>query len=346
MGPSCMTTEPRIICVGGNQESFVALQGLVEAKANVVAVVTLPAGQAKPACDYFDLHDPCQEWGIPTIDAKNINRPSLVPTLSGLEPDYIYTLGWNQLFGMPLLQVPREYAVGSHPSLLPEGRGRAPIPWAILEGKNHMAVSLFRMDAGVDAGPILLQKPFELPSVADAQQVYQLVAENLRDAFCQLLRLHRSQHTVAAVAQDESQASYRAKRVPADGHIDFQRPAEEIARLIRAVSHPYPGAYAYYQGSRISIWKSRLDGVPNYRGVPGQIVKIEENRLLVQANDTPLWISDFSEDDHGADISQFRAGDRFGYAIEDEIHQLRNEIRILRRIVENQRDTLSGKSAA
>ncbi|MEM8679558.1 MAG: formyltransferase family protein, partial [Planctomycetota bacterium] len=252
----------RVVCVGSNQETECVLRGLHEQQANIVGLVTLPARRDQGVCDYVDLHQWCAAHDIATIDTVDINSAETLEAIAALRPDYIYTLGWSQIFGDRLIQIPSRYVVGSHPSPLPSGRGRAPVPWTILEAQQKSAVTLFRMDAGVDSGAILCQEWFEVAAEAYAQDVYQAVASNLRRAFLKVYQAHASGTPLPEVPQTKSEASYRAKRTPADGHLDFGRPAEEISRLIRAVSKPYPGAYTYYAGTKITVWECSLDAIP------------------------------------------------------------------------------------
>ena len=104
----------------------------------------------------------------------------------GENPDYIFVLGWSQIFKENLLSIPNEFIVGSHPSPLPEGRGRAPVPWTIIQEKKESAITLFKMSKGVDSGEILVQKYFEVPTNSYASELYNVVAENLRDAFSEI----------------------------------------------------------------------------------------------------------------------------------------------------------------
>ena len=233
-------TTPRILCVGSNLETEVVLRGLLDVGAHLVGLVTLPSDRGQGVCDYVDLHPLCDEARMATIDTVDINADETLHAIQARQPDYIYTLGWSQIFGDRLIGIPTQYVVGSHPTPLPFGRGRAPVPWTILEAHDQSAVSLFRMDAGVDSGPILCQKWFPIPPHAYAQDVYQAVAENLRLAFVEVYTAHRAGRELPAVIQTSSAASYRAKRTPAEGHLDFHQPAEQVSRLIRAVSHPYP----------------------------------------------------------------------------------------------------------
>jgi methionyl-tRNA formyltransferase len=318
---------PRIICVGGNEEARTILTGLLDDGAEVVAVVTHPPGAAEGVSDYADLHGLCAERGVACIDTADINGPETVRAMLASQPDYVFVLGWSQLLGLAALSVPAHYVVGSHPSALPMGRGRAPVPWAILLGERSGAVSLFRMERGADSGPVLGQRHFDIPAGIDAGGLYQLTAANLREAFRDLYAA-LMEGPVEGVVQDESKATYRARRVSADGHIDFARPREAVDRLVRAVTHPYPGAYTYYRGRRIMVWRSDLTDTPDYVGVPGQILRKSDGRILVSAQDGPLWLSEFSDETRAdVDVASFATGDVLGYRVEDTLHRLEERLR-------------------
>ena len=314
-------TSPRVVCIGANLESEIILNGLISSMANVVGLVTVPREKASAISDYVDLHELCRATGIAAIDTDDINDPATLDRIRGLQPDFLFTLGWSQLFNAELLALPAQAVIGSHPSPLPQMRGRAPIPWTILEGHPKSAVTLFRMEVGVDSGPILIQKWFDVPPRCYAMELYRLAAENLRDGFVELYRALEA-GTAREKPQDPARVSYRGQRTPADGYVNFRASAETIDALIRAVSNPYPGAYAYWRDRKVQIWKSSLENIPSYLGTVGQILAKREGRLLVQAVDQPLWISGLTIDGYPASLDQFPLGSKFGYNVEDEIHQL------------------------
>jgi methionyl-tRNA formyltransferase len=329
----------RILCIGANLESRIALEGLIAQGVNVVGLVTLPERSLQAGSDHADLRPLCRLHDIPCIETDGINEPATVDAMAGLTPDYLFTLGWSQLMRPEVLAVPRAFAVGSHPSALPAGRGRAPIPWMILQDERRGTVSLFRMEPGADAGPLLVQRPFDVPPRADATQLYQLAAETLRDAW---LELHRAilDGTLRQVAQDEARATWRARRVPADGHLDFDLGRDAVDRLVRAVTHPYPGAYTWLDGQRVGVWRSSLDDVPAYLGTSGQILARRDGRLLVHAGDGPLWLSELTLDDEPVAVERFPLGERFGVRVEDELVRLRHELGMTRQALDETRAEL------
>lgn len=314
----------RVVCVGSNIESRAVLQALAAEGAQIAGVVVRPPSPG--VSDYADVTDVAANAGASVVETTDINSPETLAEIRELAPDYIYTLGWSQLFREELLSIPAGYVVGSHPSPLPQGRGRAPVPWTILQQQASSAVSLFRMDPGVDSGALLVQRWFDVPEGAYAAELYDLTTEHMVEAFCELYRAHASGEEIAELTQDHSLASYRAKRTPADGHLDFHRPAAELERLVRAVAEPYPGAYTYHAGVKVGVWRASLEERPPHVGTTGQILTKRDGWLLVQAGDDPLWIGQLTVDDAPADLRTFRVGSKFGYPVEDELHRLRAEL--------------------
>jgi methionyl-tRNA formyltransferase len=186
------------------------------------------------------------------------------------------------------------------------------------------------MDVDVDSGPLLSQRWFDISEDISATELYQLVAENLRDAFCELY-MALCKGTVKEVPQDSSKATFRAKRTPSDGHIDFRHCVADVSRLIKAVTRPYPGAYTYHGGRKVHIWKASSKHILPHIGVPGQILFRQNERLLVQCNDGPVWVEDFTVDDVAVSAKAFPLGSKFGYSVEDEIHRLSIEIENLKK---------------
>jgi methionyl-tRNA formyltransferase len=322
--------KPSIVCIGSNLESKSALHALIAKSANIVAVVTRFTGNSGGVSDYVDLHPLCDQHGIETIDSLDVNSSATLDRMETLQPDYIFTLGTSQLFGGSLLAIPKHFVVGSHPSLLPAGRGRAPVPWTILQGLTSSAVSFFRMAVKADEGDILLQRKFDIPNNSYAIDVYTLVADNLAAGFCEIYA-QIAQSTVEFIPQDSEAYSYRCKRTPADGLIDFRASAAIIETLIRAVSYPYPGAYFYYQSKKVEVWRAALEGIPNYEGTPGQILLKRGNNLLVQTGDGGIWLSEFSNSGELLPITEFRIGDRLNFRVQDEIYTIKRELAELRK---------------
>lgn len=319
---------PRLVVLGANLESEIGLTALLECGASIHGLLTLSPEASTGMSDYRDLRAIATRSGISVILTGDPNAPEALGALRRLAPDYVLILGWTQICGAEFLAIPARMTIGTHPSRLPRGRGRAPLPWAIIQGDTEGAVSFFEATSRADAGAILHQQRFIIPHGADATQLYQLAAIHLGRGACEVYS-QLCAGTLTGLPQDEAGASYRAKRVAADGWIDFFRPAEEIERLVRAVTRPYPGAYSYYHDRKITFWRAALLPHLPYCGTPGQIVLRRDGRLYVQAGDQPLWLWDAESKGATLSVRDFRTGERLGYRLEDELHALKQMVRDL-----------------
>jgi methionyl-tRNA formyltransferase len=190
----------------------------------------------------------------PLYKLNHINDIDVVNKLIEFEIDWLFIIGWSQIASPQLLKIPRKGIIGAHPTLLPLGRGRAAIPWAILKNLDKTGVTFFKMDEGVDTGEILDQIEIPIPNNENATSLYSKVNEAhvslVKQIWPKLIL-----NSVKGVKQDESRATYWEGRTPKDGELYSHMTVSEVDRLVRASTHPYPGAYIQnIDGSKIIIW--------------------------------------------------------------------------------------------
>lgn len=293
-------TGTRTLIIGGNRESYIASLAIHDLPGCDVIGVVVPGGRLKERTSDIapEISDLCLARSVPMYETHAINDPSTIQWMVDREPDVTITLGWSELYGTDILEAALGLIVGSHPSALPYGRGRAPIPWTILEGLERSAVTLFEMNLGVDSGPILQQEWFDVPLWAHAAEVYDRSAEALGAACVRLLRAY-ADGSIERQSQDEDLATYRHGRRPEDGLLDFSRTAEELSSLIRAASRPYPGAFCFVpSGEKLTVHRTSppTDLDNRHRGVPGQVLRVNDGRIVVQAADGPVVLEDLDID--------------------------------------------------
>jgi methionyl-tRNA formyltransferase len=200
------------------------------------------------------LDDLAQEHGVPLYKLNHINDPDVEQILVDRQIDWLFIIGWSQIASSRLLSVPHKGVIGAHPTLLPEGRGRAAVPWAILKGMKKTGVTFFKMDEGVDTGPILDQLSIDIASNETATELYSKVNQAHVLLMPQIWPKLMSDTLVERV-QDEQQATYWPGRTPADGEITPEMTLDQVDRLVRATTHPYPGAYVTLaSGGRVVVW--------------------------------------------------------------------------------------------
>lgn len=220
-------------------------------------VVTLPDDSARAKSGRVDVDDFCARTGTDLFKVRNINDEASLERLRAARLDWLLIIGWSQIARAPLLSVARLGTIGMHPTLLPRGRGRASIPWAILKGLDETGVTLFKLDEGVDSGPIAAQRRVPVAADETATSLYSKISqahgELLLEAWPALLR-----GDLRFMPQDETHSSVWPGRKPEDGALAVSMSVAEAERLVRAVTHPYPGAFLDTGEGRLRVWRARV----------------------------------------------------------------------------------------
>jgi methionyl-tRNA formyltransferase len=276
----------RAVIVGAVDSTAVALEEVAHASGwEVSALVTLPPELSRRHSDYRDLSPRARELGAEVIHAPDSNAPEIVDAVRAIEPAYVFVIGWSQICRSNFREAVGNRVLGFHPAPLPRLRGRGVIPWTILNQEPITASTLFQIDDGMDTGAVLAQKFFH---VAPDETATTLVAKHLA-ALTGMLRdllpaLARGE--AQAILQDERLATWAARRIPADGLLDWRRPAGDLWRLIRASTRPYPGAFTTSRGQRLTIFAAEPSDLgERYLGVPGQVIACAEGSFAVSCGD-------------------------------------------------------------
>lgn len=185
-------------------------------------------------------------------------------------------VAYGQILPQSVLDIPRLGCLNIHASLLPRWRGAAPIQRAILAGDTETGVTIMRMDAGLDTGPMLLRESLPIGEMTAGELHDALMPMGARLIVDALARLERGE--LPDVVQPTEGITYAAKLSKDEARVDWTRPAEEIARRIRGYN-PAPGAWSELAGERIKLWRATPE-----RGsdpCPGQILANDETGFLV-----------------------------------------------------------------
>jgi methionyl-tRNA formyltransferase len=275
----------RSVFVGAVEGSRVALAALIASGWPPALVVTLPLTAAQRHSDFADIASMAVKEGISVFYTTDINSAETLAKIASVDPDIILVIGWSQICGRPFLDLARMGSVGFHPAALPRLRGRAVIAWTILRAEQTAGSTLFWLDDGMDSGPILLQRIFDVTPNETAHSLYSKQMLNLREMVPQAVKMLESGNA-PKIPQDEAKASYCARRRPEDGVIDWRLPSSHIVRLIRAVGDPYPGAFTHSGDKRIYIDSADLFPHPDrYIGIPGQIQAVSDCGFIVMCGD-------------------------------------------------------------
>lgn len=280
------------VFIGSVISSRIALETLIECGVKIDLVCSLDEEAAVNVSDYYPLHKIAEKFRLSCMKFKKINSEDVIQRIRAAKPDFIFVIGLSQIISSDILKTAREYAIGFHPTPLPKFRGRAALPWMILLRERKLKVTILKLDEGMDSGDIICQYPYEIEDSDYAADVYDKVCQALRQGLKQCLPdIYNG--SVNFVPQDEEEATYLLIRRPEDGRIEWKQTAAEIARLVRAASRPYPGAFTTYQDEKFVIWKAHAIENQKYIGLPGQVAWIDNGEIGVIAREGILVITEY-----------------------------------------------------
>jgi len=268
----------RILLVGQAAFAEQVLAGLLAAGDEVVGIVCPPGQGAKP--------DPVKAAGtargIPVHQFRSLKLPDARRAFEAAAADLAVLAYVTQIVPEPLLAIPRLTSICFHPSLLPRYRGGSAIAWQLIRGETRTGVTVFWPDAGIDTGPILLQRdavigPDDTAGTLYYRTLFPLGVQVVLDAVA-LVRAGRA----ARLPQDETQASYDPLCTDAHAAIDWKRPAAEVHNLIRGCD-PQPGAYTTWRGSRVRLYEPHRVG--GAAAAPGTVMTVGAEGLTIATAD-------------------------------------------------------------
>ena len=216
----------------------------------------------------------CIDNDIRVITPADPNTPEIEAQVAALNADFLFSFYYRNMLKAPLLQSVGRGAYNMHGSLLPQYRGRVPVNWAVLRGERETGATLHQMNVKPDNGAIVDQ--FAVPILPDdtAHDVFGKVVVAAELCLCRVLPKLLA-GTAEHRQQDLSQGAYFGGRRAEDGRIDWQQNARQIHNLVRAVSHPYPGAFADLPGGRLVLWRTRV--------LDDKAVSADHGKLLTRA---------------------------------------------------------------
>ena len=228
------------------------------------------------------------ELGLTLLRPENTADPDFLAELRSLAPDLIITASYGEMLGKELREIPTHGAINIHPSLLPLYRGASPLQATLRSGDKVSGITIFVMTAKLDAGPILIQREYDVYPEDDFGTLHDRYAELSAQLLHDLLEMMNRDMPVA-IKQDHAKATYTAKIGKEDQLIDWSQPAEKVRNLIRSLA-PNPGAYQYFREAPLRFLKAEPDPEPaNDR--PGTIGKLIRNvGFTVNTGDTQLLI--------------------------------------------------------
>lgn len=257
---------------------------------DVVGVVTQPdrtSGRGR------ELKSPqvkvlATELNIPVIQPEKLHLPDAMTQLREWNPDLIVVAAFGQILKKDVLDLPRYGCINVHASLLPRWRGAAPINAAILAGDEETGVTIMKMDAGLDTGPMLAAKSIHVGRDDTAGSVFQTLSMLGADLLIETLPKYFAGN-LNPIPQPEEGATYAPMLKKEDGLLDFTHPAVVLERRVRAMN-PWPGAWFDWNGSPLKVLRASV--VVGDKSLAGGIRFTVEGKPAVQSAEGALILEE------------------------------------------------------
>lgn len=288
-----------------------SLEALLRFVDQVVGVVTQPD---RPKGRGGALTAPpvklvCQQEGLPLLQPVKMKDPAFLEALRSWQPDLIAVAAFGRILPPVILQMPPQGCVNVHASLLPKYRGAGPIQWAIINGEQETGITTMLMDEGMDTGAILLQERVSIKPDETAGELSGRLAA--RGGRLLVETIHRLKDgTVTPRPQDHAEATMAPLLTKENGLIDWNLEAVGIANRVRGMS-PWPGTYTFGGQERWTIWRASATDRPAGRAVPGTIIEVTRDALLVATGGGVLAITELQPaNGRRMTVAQYLAGHR------------------------------------
>ncbi|MGN2243432.1 methionyl-tRNA formyltransferase [Frateuria sp. GZRR33] len=254
----------RIVFAGTPEFSVPCLEACRASGAQVVAVYTQPdrpAGRGRKLAP-SPVKQAALDAGLPVEQPETLKSAEAQATLAGYVPDLMVVVAYGLILPRKVLAIPRLGCWNVHASLLPRWRGAAPIQRAILAGDAESGVDLMRMEAGLDTGPVLLERRTPIGPDDTGGTLHDRLSMLGAEVLAEGLRRTLAGEALVATPQPDEGVTYAHKLDKAEAKLDFARPAIELERTVRAFD-PWPVAEGQIAGENVRIWSARAVDRPH-----------------------------------------------------------------------------------
>ena len=234
---------------------------------------------------YVDFDSLQAQYNFELNYVSNVTDSESIELLSSKQLDILFIIGWHKIVPQSVLDTAK-IKLGIHSSLLPKNRGSSPINWQIINGDSVGGATLFHLTPEVDAGSIVDQESFSIDHHDDVSTIYS------KAILSSLKLLEKNWNDIHELSpknfpQNENEVTTNPRRKPEDGLIDWTSSSDQCYNWIRALTHPYPGAFTYWKNKKLTIWSSKLSEIPHT--FPGEII-LQDNKIFISTQKNCLEI--------------------------------------------------------
>jgi methionyl-tRNA formyltransferase len=279
----------KVLYFGSDFFSIVPLEAIAGSVHELSGVVTTPDRPSGRGLELAPtpVAERSNQIGVPLFKPERLSEGELRAQFAGTGFDIGIAVAYGLVIPNWLLESAHYGFINLHPSLLPRLRGASPVQSALISGANITGVTTIQMDDGLDTGDILLhvEEPISEEDTTGtlSKRLSHLGSKLLLDTLAGL-----ESGTVRPVPQEDEKATYAPPLSREDARIDWKRTAEQVNRLIRAMN-PSPGAYSFFRGKRVKLWKALVTDVPQ-EDVPGTVMEMGKEGFLVNTTTTCIHV--------------------------------------------------------
>lgn len=280
----------RIVYMGTPMFAVGALQSIIDAGHEVVAVVTQPdkaKGRSK-ALVPTPVKEKALSYNIPVLQPEKVREAEWVEKIKVYEPEAIVVAAYGQILPESILNIPKYGCINIHASLLPKYRGAAPIEWSIIDGEEVTGVTTMYMEKGLDTGDMIEKAVVEITKDDTGETLHdKLMEAGAKLIITTLQALENS--TAVRTKQDDALSCYASMLTKELGNIDFTKSAATIERLIRGLI-PWPCAYTKIEGKTVKIYKAIVKELDTSGYKPGEIIEVTKKSFTIACGENALTI--------------------------------------------------------
>ncbi len=280
----------KTIFAGTPEFARAALAAIIEAGHEVALVLTQPdrpSGRGMKLAP-SPVKQEAEKHGIPVFQPESLKDSASHQPIKEAGAEVMVVAAYGLILPQTVLDIPARGCLNIHASLLPRWRGAAPIQRAIEAGDTETGICIMQMEAGLDTGPVLLEKRLPILDTDTGASLHDKLAGLGAAAIVEALS---KLEELKAVPQPEQGVTYASKLSREEARLDWAQPAAVLARKVRAFN-PVPGAWTIFSGSPLKIWQAQA--VPG-KGPPGEILEAAANRLLVACGEGALQLMELQK---------------------------------------------------
>ncbi|WP_111498424.1 methionyl-tRNA formyltransferase [Marinobacter bohaiensis] len=280
----------RIVFAGTPDFAAIALKALLEHGHDVVAVYTQPdrpAGRGRKLSP-SPVKQVALDAGIPVCQPESLKPADAQTELAAFDADVMIVAAYGLILPQAVLDLPRRGCLNIHASLLPRWRGAAPIQRAIAAGDTETGITIMQMDAGLDTGDMLLKLTTPIHADDTGGSLHDRLADLGGQAILTALA-ELAAGNLQPEPQNDADANYAHKLNKQEGHLDWQQPATDLDRLVRAFN-PWPGTFTDVGEQRLRIHAATVLDAPS-AAAPGTVLRRERDGADVACGEGVLRLT-------------------------------------------------------